>query len=290
MTEVKEMGAHIVFVTPVCNNRCLMCCAPVDAAKMREHPPFEEYTKKEIDELTNVREVYLTGGEPTTSPHIFRVIRYIKSRHPGAVVNMVTNGRMFSYMNFAKRMSTLGINKIVTEIHGPSADLHDRITRADGSFAQTVAGIKNLVSLNQNVELRTIVHRMNYERLPEIASFIAKNLKGVNCVVIFPFNIVSHAVKNLEKLDVTYSEIVPYCCRAAELLESSGFTAELFHTPFCVVDRKYWKFIRGVTAEAYKISLLDECGKCTKKGECPLVWKSYVNHHGPEEFRAIASE
>lgn len=285
----KEGGAYIFFVTPVCNNRCFMCCAPIKQETITEHPPFD-YVKEEIDKLSDMKEIYLTGGEPTTSPYLFRLIDYIKNKEPEAKVNIVTNGRMFFYKNFTRKMINSGVNKIVTEIYGSNSELHDKITRTPGSFEQTIEGIKNLIEFEQYIELRLVVHKMNYKKLPEMALYVSQNLHDVKKVVMFPFNIVSHALKNRDLLQITYKDIIPFLEESIEIFKKRNMNLELYHIPFCVIDKKHWSFLKGITTEDYKISLLKECRKCLKKDECSLPWKSYIKYNGKEEFRAIENE
>lgn len=280
-----EEGVRVFFVTPVCNNRCLMCCSPTFQESMNDHPPFE-HLKREAEKLEGVKEIYMTGGEPSTSPDIFRIIRHVKSKRPGIKINIITNGRMFYYMDYAKKIARLGINRIVTEIHGPDAGTHDKITRAAGSFEQTVKGIRNLIGLGQRTELRIVVHKMNYQKLEETADFIAKNLSGIGSVIIFPFNIVSHGLRNRKRLQVKYRDIIPYVKKAVDLLHKNNFDVQLYHTPFCVISSKYWKFISGVTAEDYKLAKTEECSVCSKQKECPLIWSSYIKFNGSDEFKA----
>ena len=283
----KERGAHVFFITPVCNNRCLMCCSPINQQTMTEHPSLEGYIKKEVDKLGEMNEIYFTGGEPTSHPDIFRIIEYIKTKNQKARINIVTNGRMFFYEKISRKFAKIGINKIVTEIHGPDAKLHDAVTRTPGSFKQTTEGIKNLINLGQNIELRIVVHKMNYQQLPETAQYISDKLCGVNKIIIFPFNIISHGLKNRNKLQIKFSDISPYFEKAVDILRSSNMNVELYHTPFCVIDKKYWNFVKDITAEDYKIASVEECERCLMRKKCPLIWKSYVKYNGKEEFSAI---
>lgn len=47
--------------------------------------------------------------------------------------------------------------------------------QADGTFDETVRGILNLKRQGVLVEVRVVVHKQTYDRLPQLARFIARN-------------------------------------------------------------------------------------------------------------------
>jgi len=55
--------------------------------------------------------------------------------------------------------------------------------QADGTFDETVRGILNLKRQGVLVEVRVVVHKQTYDRLPQLARFIARNLTFVDQVV-----------------------------------------------------------------------------------------------------------
>ena len=44
----------------------------------------------------------LTGGEPTIHPEFHQVLAHIRSEFPRTLLRLLTNGRMFSYEDFAR--------------------------------------------------------------------------------------------------------------------------------------------------------------------------------------------
>ncbi|MCK4521730.1 MAG: radical SAM protein [Nanoarchaeota archaeon] len=278
----KEKGVIIFSITQRCNNYCVFCYCP----KLMINNPDIGELKKEIDIFRNPKEIYLSGGEPTIRKDFFEIIGYIKKKYPKVRLNLITNGRMLSYPSFVKRLKKTNFSKIVTEIHGPNSEIHDKITQVKGSFLQTVDGIKNLIKLDIPVELRIVINKINYKDLPALARFITTNFDKLTKVVLFPINIVGEAYKNKEKIAPRYKEIKPYVQKCVDIL-SKKQKVDLFHFPFCTLDKKYWGFITGPTTVEERLSLTKECKDCIKKENCPKIWKTYLHIFGKDEFKPI---
>jgi MoaA/NifB/PqqE/SkfB family radical SAM enzyme len=260
-----------------------MCYNP----KFTKNEPSLEEIKREIDGIDKFNSIYLTGGEPTIRPDILDIIYYIKKKNDEAEINIFTNGRMFYYYNFAKKIVNSGVFKYIIPLHGSKPEVHDRVTKVPGSFRQTVKGIENLLILGARVDIRIVTHKLNYIELPNIAKFISNFLGGIDSVIIFPIDIIGDAYINREKVVATYTQIAPYVEKAIDILNENQFVVKLFHIPFCVIGKKYWSHLKGVTTEDVKLASTTQCKKCTKRGSCPKIWKSYAKNIGTHEFKPI---
>lgn len=125
-----------------CNNHCLFCvqgrkrktCAPKSLERIKHE------LKKGFEEGS--RGLVLTGGEPTLNKNIFSIIK--AARDTGYYdIQIQTNGRMFRYADFCKKIKDAGVTEVSPALHGSSAQIHDFLTGAAGSFAETAAGIIN---------------------------------------------------------------------------------------------------------------------------------------------------
>jgi His-Xaa-Ser system radical SAM maturase HxsC len=277
-----ENGIHVISLTQRCNNFCVMCYEP---HLFQNHPSFEEL-KEQILSLKNPQEIYLSGGEPTIRNDLAEIILFIKKTFPSIKVNLITNGRMFFYKDFTKKIKKTKIDRIITEIHGSNAEIHDSITQVKGSFHQTIEGINNIISEGLNLELRIVINKLNYKDLENIAVFICDNFKNISNVVFFPINIWGNAYKNLDKVVNTFTDAKQYLESALDILDSK-FNIKLFHYPFCVIDKKYWKFVQGVTTDTNRLMFVDSCDSCIMKNKCPMIWKTYVVNIGEKEFKPI---
>jgi His-Xaa-Ser system radical SAM maturase HxsC len=279
----------LVGVGTACNNCCIMCVQIMP-------PPrggWDRTTKQLEDVIMGFRthsEIALVGGEPTVRPDFIHILRFIRKTIPRAEIRVLTNGRMFYYPEFTKKVIDAGCNEIIIPLHGPNAEVHDSISRAPGSFEQTVQGIKNLLGYGDKVriEIRVVIHKMNYKHLPALSEFISKEFKGVWRVVLFPMDIVGNANLNRTRLLVKITDVKPYLERAVGILEKNGFECKLYHTPFCVIDKNCWKSIPGKTVEERRLSF-EPCDGCVMKEKCSGIWKTYAFRAGTKEFKPIKS-
>ncbi len=288
-------------VTFKCNNNCLTCIND-----MVYHPEKKVLGKKDcvyvptdqikskIDSLKDLEDntMSFTGGEPTISDDFFELLEYTRKKYEDDIlIFVVSNGRMFSSKSFLEKMvSTLppdGNNRFGIAIFGHQPKLHDTITRAKGSFDQTVKGVKNLLNKGYDVELRIIINRMNYKKLPEIAEWISENLKEVFRVVMIHMKYTGNAIKNIEKIKVKLSESNNYAVDAAEIMEKNGLNVRMFHFPLCTIPKKHWDKAKGVTKQKEELKFSDKCEECSAKYECPMIWSTYYNIFGDDEINPV---
>jgi MoaA/NifB/PqqE/SkfB family radical SAM enzyme len=139
----------------LCNNRCWMCTNPRRYALFGSRHfkaanilgRLKRFREGEDEFLENYPDVFsLTGGEPTLSPDLLPVMNHIRRMFPRSRVVCLTNGRMFAYPSFTRKiLSVRGDLELVIPVHGATAAEHDAITRTRGSFEQTVRGLDNIL-------------------------------------------------------------------------------------------------------------------------------------------------
>jgi MoaA/NifB/PqqE/SkfB family radical SAM enzyme len=74
-------------------------------------------------------------------------------------------------------------------IYSDVSTIHDYVVQSDGAFDETIRGILNLKRYGQKVEIRIVVHRQSYARLPQLAEFLARNLTFVDHVALMGLEI-----------------------------------------------------------------------------------------------------
>ena len=280
MKEEKTIGEIMVYCISTghgCNNNCVMCVVLRDDNKKFEKICTEDIFRQ-IDRMPeDEKEIVLTDGEPTIRDDIFDIIEYIRKHRPDASITIVTNGRMFYYGGFSDRMASFKNVRMITEIHDGSREMHDRITGCEGSFEQTVAGIKNILGHGGDVEIRVLMHKMNYCNLEATAKFISSHFSGVSRVVFFPIDLVGNARKNIESLAISLEEIMPYLEKAIDILKND-FDVKIYHIPYCKIQKGYRDFVYGKTVEDARLFFAGDCESCAFYRSCPGLWKTYAKH------------
>ncbi|MBW2703904.1 MAG: radical SAM protein [Deltaproteobacteria bacterium] len=153
-----------------CNNRCVFCLDALGHdGSMR---PVEELHKAIKESLEDGGErLILSGGEPTLHPDFLKLVDYAREQGFGWI-QTVTNGRMFAYAEFARRAASAGLSEATFSMHGHHAALHDNLVGVPGAFAQSLAGIQNLLETGQVVvNIDVVLNASNIDTLPDILSF-----------------------------------------------------------------------------------------------------------------------
>jgi len=264
-----------------CNNCCIMC-TNIMPSRLKQ-PTTDEILSilRKLNKDVNV--INLTGGEPTIREDFFEILEFIRKNLENTKIVLITNGRKFYYKSFCEKCVNF-IDKVVTELHGEK-ELHDKITQSPGSFNQTFNGIKNLIKYGFDVELRIVIHKLNYKQLHKIAELYVENFPEVKKIVIFPIDIIGNANVNKDKLIVTYKEILPFVEKTIDFLNQNKINFELWHFPLCILKEYYRKFAMGRTVPEKRLARMDICNNCNLKEYCSKPWATYVYQIGNHEFK-----
>ncbi len=288
-----------IKVTFKCNNSCKFCVQG-DKRKFCQDKKFYEIKKILKESKSDYDEVIFTGGEPTIRPDIIELVEYankLKYR-----VHIQTNGRMFLYREFCKRMIEAGAAAFTVSIHGHNARLHDALTGVEGSFDQTIAGIKHLCSLKAEVFTNSVITTLNYCFLPKIAVMVI-NLGIFEYRLSFP-HILGRALTNRDWIVPRKKAVVPYVKRALEIGIKKGriplteaiphcFLSEYVHCASetympetkvfdnkLIVDFSRWRMEEGKNKGP-------KCRECKYFECCEGPWREYPEIFGWDEFTPI---
>ncbi len=173
-----------------CNNHCLFCKQINNKIKKKE----KEQIKKIINKNKNkYDQIIFTGGEVTLRNDLFDLIKHAKDKGFN-LIEIETNGRRLFYKDYCQELINSGVNNFKVSLHGPDQKTHDNLTKVEGSFHQTVKGIKNLVSMNQNVSINYVIIDKNYKKIPRMVDFLSS--LGISEI---KFNFLQVNDKSLEK-------------------------------------------------------------------------------------------
>jgi MoaA/NifB/PqqE/SkfB family radical SAM enzyme len=122
---------------------------------------LESLIKSHID--MGMNSITLTGGEPTLRPDFWRLLEIVSAAD--LAVTVQTNGRLLALETARQHLAALSRRDIlfVVALHGPDAKIHDFITRAPGSFEDTVNGLRNLMQLGHHVCGKLVISSYNLD-------------------------------------------------------------------------------------------------------------------------------
>jgi len=296
-----------------CNNDCFHC---VIADKRRElllKTGVADRTKEEImqhiDEAgrDDAKSIVLTGGEITIRRDFFDILEYALSKVETVVIQ--TNGRMFYYEEFAKKMASYERANVTIAIHSCKPNVHDWITGSKGSFKQTTQGIKNLIKfgMKRRVGGKLVISKKNMNHLMNTVE-LCKELGIASLNIAFPhamgnarlnfddcvpryIDIKDEILRTIKKsIDLSLHldlEAIPLCFLpnyetfASELrLSEHTVLKDLTHT-----DRNYTK-VRQTIAKRKGV----QCKECKYFLICEGVWDDYEKGYDISELTPIPQD
>ena len=278
----------ITFVPVIydCNDNCISC--PVPRKKNKKNPEFEDI-KKEIDYvLTYSKHIEINGGEPTLRKDLLKILGYIERKNPSEI-GLLTNAQTFYYEKFAKEIAKIKNLKIITTLYGHNSTTHDAITRTPGSFKHKIAGIKHLLKNNLSIELRILLHRLNYKHFKDIVHFITNNFnkKDFNKIIVMNAKLTERAKENKKVVAEKLTNIAKNMEKPIKQLSKNGYYTEIYHFPHCILPKNLQQYSKGITADNKEVVFSKNCNPCLKRKECSKIWKSYLYIFGSNEFKAI---
>lgn len=294
------MGKRVDIKTGfICNNNCRFCVQADN--KLKGNRNFDEIKKDLEDSRKRCDGVVLTGGEVTIRKDFLDIVKYAESLGY-KTIQIQTNGRMFSDLEFCKKTIHAGATEFSPALHGYCAEQHDYLTRAEGSFMQTVRGIKNLKSLGAHVLTNSVVVKPNYRNVPDIAKLLVKlDVDQFQFAFVHPMG---NAWANFDSIVPFISLAAPYIHKGLEIGIESGKSVMAEAMPFCMM-KCYEEFIaekvipeteiKGTKSQnTYDYSeerknqgktKFNQCKECKWDNVCEGPWKEYPLKRGNDEFK-----
>lgn len=273
-----ESKQNSILLTEQCNHYCLMCSQP---PKRVDDRWLLEETRQLIKMLpSSTPELGFTGGEPTLYGQEFiELMSLIKNYLPSTSIHILTNGRSFNDIEFARAYASIEHQDMMLGIPLYSDDpvRHDYVVQARGAFDETVRGILNLKSLNQKVEIRIVLHRQTIDRLVNLCEFIARNLLFVDHVALMGLEIIGFTRANIDKLWIDPHEYRDTLSTATLLLKSYGINVSIYNHPRCLINDDV-VFANRRSISDWKNEYVPECKGCHKITECGGFFTSGMLH------------
>ncbi len=281
-----------------CNNRCVFC-AQGDKRTACAALPLEELIRRLELVRGTTRGLVLTGGEPTAYKHIVALV--LAARRMGFnPIQIQTNGRMLSYDKMLHALLAAGATEFSPSLHGSTAEMHDGLTRAPGSFDQTVAGIGNAVASGAIVVTNSVITKSNVNDLPALTALLASlGVKNAQLAFVHP---VGTAESMFDEVVPRLPDVVEPVRRSRDLARTAGMRFVTEGIPFCflrgmeevaveddipqttvvdldghVADYSAWREVEGKSHGP-------QCEGCARRTQCEGPWREYPAKFGWDEF------
>lgn len=285
-----------------CNNFCKFCVQGGKREKLPSKPLSELKASLEQGRSSGAGGVVITGGEPTLHKNILEIVSLAKSLG-FETIQVQSNGRSFCYEKFCRSLIEAGVTEFGPSLHGSRPEIHDFLTGSPRSFLQTVAGIRNLKRMGARVLTNTVITKVNYRDLPEIARLLVS--LGVDQYQFAFMHVSGRAAENREWLVARKTLIEPWVKQGLEVGIRAARTVMTEAIPYC-----FMKGYEACVAERMIPSTIifdaetvipdytrtrrtegkakgPSCPSCAYFESCEGPWKEYPEMFGWEEFGPI---
>jgi len=238
-----------------------------------------EIEKKILDSKTDLFE--LTGGEPTIHSKLYEIITFLAKNNKN--YTLVTNGRLFYYNDFVKKLTNHGnLAGVRVSIHGHNSETHDELSGVKGSYKQVIQGFKNLNKLSIPFGVCIVITSTNYMYLNEIVKLVNKfkvNHYSFSFLAFTPTTFRDH--KNLM---IEYNKVTPILEKVvSQIIKTKQATVNIEKAPKCILPN----FHELILYEPYLSSdyiKLKKCENCYHLQNCTGISKFYLDTIGKSEF------
>ena len=153
--------ALITLIVGGCDLNCIFCETPQAGT-----PPEISSLSSVTTALETMRKttsgVYFTGGEPSSVPWIFDAIGHAKALGYDRI-QMQSHAGHASDPAYARRLVDAGLTAIDIPFYGPSASVHEHITKTAHSFERTKRGLENLRALGVHICVHATLFQANLD-------------------------------------------------------------------------------------------------------------------------------
>lgn len=297
---MKSLTINIFFR---CNARCKFCVAGLTGGGTARKEFSVHEVKEELKKgyQRGCRLLTFSGGEPTIYRELPEAARYAKELGYRRI-ELKTNGLKLASRRFTKELIEAGVDLFSISIHGPAAEVHDELVGVPRAFERALKGADNVKEQNAGLSLPTCIQQGNFNRLPETVRL----LNSLQPEFMLPTFIEpsGSAAFHFDEVVPKYSEVDPYLREACQILRRQTKSLWALHGfPMCQLDgnedhsydlvRKE-EFLGGTEESDYYgyeqtvyRAKAAKCQVCHFNGVCGGPWRTYVEHHGWDEFQPI---
>lgn len=270
----RKAGDNTFYITDRCNSNCIMCPVPENIRKNGLKVITERLSELAFYIPSDLKHVTITGGEPFLAKNsMFESLEILKNKCSNTDFLLLSNGRAFAISGYAERLAEVAPAKfcIGIPVHGPDARIHDEISQAEGSFRQTITGMRRLIDNGIDVEIRIVVNKINAPFISDIAKLIADQFPETVGVRIMAMEMLGNAAKNIEKVWLPYEKFFDSVEDAISILVNNSIDVAIYNMPLCLIKSNYW-YICKQSISDYKIRYFDKCSNCKVKDVCGGVF------------------
>lgn len=275
-----------------CNNNCVFCYLGNDdhgVISTEYHSTEKVYKDLEAARLSGHNEVFFVGAEPTIRTDFIDIVRMAK-KLGFETIGMITNGRRAADPIFAEEILNAGINRFAVSLSGGTPETHDHLTTINGSFLETLAGIRNLAKFRNpdttGFSLHFVICRLNYTELKQIFDIVSEN--NITGLTILYATMIGNRKEKVKEISMPLPELGSIVAKEifSELNQRGTPAPYISLQEFipCSLppEARQWFASCDSSRETIRIPL---CDTCPYSDRCLGVFRPYYDAFGAEGLK-----
>ena len=180
-----------LFLTLKCNQNCRYChrFLGIDEVSLEDNKRI--INKIAEDGITNIT---FTGGEPLIYPNVLELVKLAKEK--GLKVKVITNGSVLANNSNTREIYSY-LDSITFSIDSCDNEINEKLGRSYTHAENIKTVLDSLKGLDLNVNINTVVSRVNIDKLEELGQFLREY--KINAWRIFKFIPLRETAKVNEK-------------------------------------------------------------------------------------------
>lgn len=274
LRQMSERIRAVLRITGGCNQNCTFC---VGSFLAKEPVPVDIDAALRHIAAARIPSLFLTGGEPTIHPGLADIVRRFRE-NGGWRASMQTNGVRLADKSYTASLKKAGVELLMISLNGAEAKTHDSITRVNGSFSKTLAGIRNAVEAGIATIASFVICTANYRELPTLAELVCDISPDVPLALNYMTSFMRSDLATRELIP-SFTDVAPYINAAYEAARERGQGIGIYDcfmgAPPCAFPSvKKIAFCPNTNVEGF--SKLAFCKRCRFNSGCAGFHDGYL--------------
>ncbi|HBJ76319.1 MAG TPA: hypothetical protein DDY68_00115 [Porphyromonadaceae bacterium] len=156
----------LIELTYNCSEKCIHCYNPGATRNDEEKNYRNDYGKLNLEDYKRIIDefyelglirVTLSGGDPFSNPFVWEIMEYLYKRN--IAFDVYTNGQ--NLVGKEEKLANLFPCAVGMSIYSDIPDVHDAITRVQGSFKKSISVVENLFNRSVSIGIKCCIMHQN---------------------------------------------------------------------------------------------------------------------------------
>ena len=266
-----------LFLTSKCNQKCKICPQPP-----KDDKPLIYECLKVIRLLEpSPPSIGITGGEPTTAfEELLILLSELKKYHVTTWCQLLTNAVALAEADKAAKLAEImgSQGSFGVPLYSDDEKTHNLIIGGYNNFYKAISGIYNLANNKSKIEIRCVITKQNYTRLPQYAEWLYYTFPFACHIAFMGYEPVGYGAINFKNHWINPAQYKEYLENAILSLSMKGMNVSIYNHPYCLLPKSIWDYACQTSISNWKQSYPKKCLECQMNTKCGGIFISALKH------------